>query len=130
MKHAPWAAIAACAGTACTAEEPARDSLLPPSDMPKLHCDCGYLHDLSPVPDAGWITVRDAEYEALLEAEATRDRLASSSTGRSGAVPAELSVADRRVHELTGRLYECPRCGMLLWEQPGAAEFRRFRPVA
>ena len=37
--------------------------------MPKLACPCGYVHNLSPIPDAGWIIVRDADCEALIAAE-------------------------------------------------------------
>ena len=25
--------------------------------MPKLHCPCGYVHNLSPIPDAGLMTI-------------------------------------------------------------------------
>ena len=35
--------------------------------MPKLPCPCGYVHDLTPVPDGGWITVRDRDYEDRAE---------------------------------------------------------------
>src|SRR5687767_2515963 len=43
--------------------------------MPKLRCPCGFVHDLSPIPDDGWVTVRDRDYEGLLAAEAERERL-------------------------------------------------------
>ena len=93
--------------------------------MPKLCCRCGYIHDLSPIPDAGWVTVRDAEYEALLAAEAERDALSASSTP----APAEaFSTGDRRVSDLTGLLYDCPQCGRLLWRRPGEEEYRSYGP--
>jgi hypothetical protein len=31
-------------------------------DVPKLVCPCGFVHDLSPIPDDGWVTVRDRDY--------------------------------------------------------------------
>ena len=37
--------------------------------MPKLPGPCGYVHNMSPIPDDGWITVRDHDYESLTEAE-------------------------------------------------------------
>jgi hypothetical protein len=72
--------------------------------MPKVTCRCGYQHNLTPCPDDGWITVRDRDYQQLLEVEAAqRD---NSSVG----VPA---------FQLQGRLYECPACGRLMWSRPG-----------
>ena len=97
--------------------------------MPKLLCPCGYIHDLSPIPDAGWLTVRDADYEQLIGVETERAAL-------SARVPPpveECGPGDRRVGELHGLLYECPSCGRLLWRRPGDQEFRAYipdRPVA
>jgi hypothetical protein len=93
--------------------------------MSKLWCRCGYGHDLAPIPDAGWLTIRDADYDRLLDAEHACDELAVRPGGTDSAdfAAAELSVA-----ELTGLLYECPRCGSLLWKPPGAAEFRSYSP--
>ena len=81
------------------------------------------MHDLSPIPDAGWVTVRDTEYEALLAAEKQRDALHQ-------ACPAQASEAygpaDRVVQQATGRLYECPQCGRLLWRRPADEDCRSF----
>jgi hypothetical protein len=82
--------------------------------MPKLACPCGFVHDLSPIPDQGWVTVRDADFETLVGSE----RLG----GNSGGGPPSEFV------RLTGRLYECPDCGRVMWERPGEQEFRIFRP--
>jgi hypothetical protein len=81
--------------------------------MPKLVCPCGFVHDLSPIPDGGWVTVRDADYEALIESW-TGSKVAEG--GPSAFV------------RLTGRLYECPECGGVLWEKPGEQSFRAYRP--
>lgn len=93
--------------------------------MSKLWCSCGYGHDLAPIPDAGWLTVRDADYDRLLDAEHTCNELASRVGGTDSA---DFAVAERAVADLTGLLYECPRCGRLLWKPPGADDFRCYTP--
>jgi hypothetical protein len=75
--------------------------------MPKLACPCGFIHNLSPIPDHGWVTVRDAEYEANLQAE----REASRQEG------------ENRTLQFQGLLYECPKCGRVMWEKPGQKGF-------
>jgi hypothetical protein len=81
--------------------------------MPKLKCPCGFVHDLSPIPDAAWITVRDRDYEALVEAERRSD------ANNSG---------PRAFVRLTGRIYECPECRRIMWEKAGHEGFVVFRP--
>jgi len=88
--------------------------------MPKLLCLCGYVHDLSPIPDGGWLTVRDADYEALTAAELLA---ATNTTEASKQGEPETSFV-----RFTGWLYECPTCGRLMWRRPGDAEFRSFKP--
>jgi hypothetical protein len=75
--------------------------------MPKLACPCGFVHDRSPIPDHGWITVRDTEYEAMVQAE----QEASKPKGRGRAL------------QFQGSLYECPECGCVMWEKPGQKGF-------
>ena len=93
--------------------------------VPKLICRCGHAHNLSPIPDAGWITVRDTDYERVVEAE--QELAAISARGR-GQSAEEYGPADRVVHDLTGRLYECPECGRLLWMRPGSTDYQAYRP--
>jgi hypothetical protein len=89
--------------------------------MPKLRCPCGQVHDLSPIPDAGWITVLDARYEDLLATEVERDRL------QARAAPTEaFASADARVVDLHGRMFECPSCGRIMWRPPGEVDFRVY----
>ena len=71
--------------------------------MPLLGCPCGHIHDLSLIPDDGWITLRDQDYEELGEQA--------------------LNATERQ-----GLLYECPNCGRLLWLAPGSKFFRTFIP--
>jgi len=71
--------------------------------MPKLPCPCGYMHDLTPIPDHGWITVRDRDYEELGE-----------------------KVLDAT--ERHGLLYECPSCGRIMWQPPNETHvFRVYK---
>jgi len=90
--------------------------------MPKLACPCGFVHNLSPIPDEGWITVRDAQYEELIDAEALRGSISGKSSLPSNDHPRvkEYDNASGVVLKLTGRMYECPECGRLMWEKPGA----------
>jgi hypothetical protein len=82
--------------------------------MPKLVCHCGFVHDLSPIPDEGWVTVRDVDYEALVASERTEPGSAQ------GTPPTFVRLA--------GLLYECRECRRLMWKKPGEPEFRIFRP--
>lgn len=84
--------------------------------MPKLVCPCGFVHNLSPIPDDGWLTIRDRDHDAILPDE-------------TAIQPSGAEVMQRTL-EAAGRLYECPRCGRLMWSLPGdrCANFRVYRP--
>jgi hypothetical protein len=71
--------------------------------MPKLHCPCGFVHNLTPIPDDGWRTVRDAELDSHWEAIERGD--------------------SSEMIALFGLLYECPNCGRLMWQKPGEKVF-------
>lgn len=89
--------------------------------MPKLGCPCGHIHDLSPILDAGWITVPDARYQDLLAAEVELDRL------QAQAAPTEaFASADARIMGFHGRMFECPSCGRIMWRPPGEEVFRVY----
>lgn len=86
--------------------------------MPKLLCPCGFVHDLSPIPDDGWITIRDRDYEQFQELEVKK---------------AEPGIPTERVDEfigtvigLIGSLYTCPDCSRIMWKQPGEEDYRIF----
>ncbi len=89
--------------------------------MPKLACICGYVHDLSPIPDDGWILVKDAHYEELLEVEARREALSGAREGTPSF--AALLAADHRVGVLTRSMYECPECGRIALEENDVFKF-------
>jgi hypothetical protein len=97
--------------------------------MPSLRCPCGFVHDLSVVPDDGWITVRDARYAHLLDAERVLAEAAASGEDDE-AEDERRADADRAFVDLTGRLYECPRCGRLMWQRDGEDDYRTFSPDA
>lgn len=80
--------------------------------MPKLVCPCGFVHDLSPIPDTGWITVRDTDYEELIEGE----------RGRPGEPDLSIDVFVR----LTGKIYDCPECHRVMWMKPGEKRFTAY----
>lgn len=84
--------------------------------MPKVTCLCGYVHNLTPIPDDGRLIVRDRDYEALIDAELS-------------AIAGDDVRSTRRI-DLWGNLYECPECGRLMWSLPGdrCTNFRIYRP--
>lgn len=86
--------------------------------MPKLCCPCGHVQDLSPIPDSGWLVVRDSDYESLVDAEVTAATDASLAQQRGE--PESTFV------RVTGWLYACPRCERIMWRRPGESVFRVF----
>ena len=88
--------------------------------MPKLICPCGFVHDLSPIPDDGWQTIRDKNAERYVEAEIVLAELQKSGVPYSAATHQQF---DMIVAESIGLLYECPRCGRIMWKKPLAEEF-------
>lgn len=80
--------------------------------MAQLNCPCGYAHDLTPNPDAAWLTLPDAEYE-VMEKEIVRFH----SEYRGEEIQFEF-----------GRVYECPECGRLMWSRPGESMYSVFVP--
>lgn len=99
--------------------------------MPKLACPCGFVHNLSPIPDDGWLTVRDKDYELLLDAERVLHETSGGTKVPSHDHPrvGEYDDAVARTSSLQGSLYECPRCETLLWCKPGSQKFRAFKPA-
>ena len=79
--------------------------------MPKLACPCGYVHNLSPIPDHGWHTGRDTEWEEIIKLE--YEALFKSS--ENGAM------------HMLGSLYESPKCGRVMWEKPGEKVFKIYK---
>lgn len=92
-------------------------------------CPCGYIHNQSSIPDEGYVTVRDEDYERLIEAERTSyeiagHRLPSDDHPRLKDWDEALSVTV----SLTRRLYQCPKCGRLLWERSDTGLYDSYVP--
>jgi hypothetical protein len=77
--------------------------------MPKLHCPCGFVHELSTIPDRAWVTFRDADHDRLVAAEQTPE-------------------PEKAIAPLLGRMYECPDCGRLMWSPPGSDDYQVYAP--
>ena len=78
--------------------------------MPKLLCPCGHVHNLSPIPDDGYLIVSDRSLEKAIQLAAEKDRW------------------DQFYRSARG-VYECTDCGRILIERrdrPG--EFRSYIP--
>jgi len=65
--------------------------------MPKLGCVCGHTHNLTPVPDEGFVLVSDADFIDAPKSDWT-----------------------------LGSLYLCPDCRRILVIFPGEDEAREF----
>jgi hypothetical protein len=94
--------------------------------MPKLLCPCGFVHDLSPIPDEGWITIRDQDYEQVIQDEMEREQLPDHKN----------KSEEQRFDQLTGtivakwgRIYDCPQCGRIMWQKEGSKEFVAYSPI-
>ncbi len=88
--------------------------------MPKLVCPCGYVHNLTPVPDEGWVAVLDRDFEPMLAASARQQQMAGDNTpDRQSPDFPGWDRCGSIISAATSRFYECPRCGRLMWQRPG-----------
>jgi hypothetical protein len=93
--------------------------------MPKLLCPCGFVHDLSPIPDDGWQTIRDKEMESYME----RSRIyADGFRAAPGTPEREASFCAFHNGPLVGLLYECPKCGRVMWRKTHVGDFQVYAP--
>ncbi len=91
--------------------------------MPKLLCPCGYTHDLSPIPDDGWITIRDRDYEMCVSAEVELHKHSANDPD------------DKKYNELMatiinnqGLLYLCPNCHRIMWRRENSEKYDIYAP--
>ncbi len=78
--------------------------------MPKLLCACGHVHDLSPIPDEGYVLIRDRSLEEAIQPAAEKERW-------------------ERIYRSARGMYECPKCGRIMIERKErSGEFRCYRP--
>jgi hypothetical protein len=100
--------------------------------MPKLTCPCGYVHNLSPIPDEGWRTIRDKDYDPLIEVLLRREEISKAHGGDVLSQDCPDGMEFRQLSKIAatawGWLYECPQCGRVLWQREGEDRFRIFMP--
>ena len=87
--------------------------------MPKVACICGFVHELGSIPDAGWVVIRDRDYEKVVAAEIALAR-------RQGLLHPDDDQHMATIANHTVRLYECPDCGTLAWLSGGDIPTRFF----
>jgi hypothetical protein len=76
--------------------------------MPKLACRCGYVHNLSPIPDDGYQVLPDWATDKLLYTDETQ--------------PEDWEIDHLRQSALS-RLYVCPNCEAIVWDRAGDGHF-------
>jgi hypothetical protein len=97
--------------------------------MPKLACPCGHVHNLSPIPDEGWLTVKDADYEDLLSAHTIQKEISGTALPSNDHPHVkEWDKASDVIQSMTGRLYECPKCGCIMWQKPNYEYYEIYSP--
>jgi hypothetical protein len=97
--------------------------------MPKLVCPCGYIHNLSLVPDAGWVAVLDRDFEPMLAASARQQQISSAEIPANNQPDfSEWQRCRSIVTAAISRFYECPRCGRLMWQRPGDTHVTVYSP--
>lgn len=94
--------------------------------MPKLICPCGFIHDLSPIPDDGWRAIRDKDLESYIQHERACSEGFNSPEG-SDKYEAYITGGSEMIRMST-LLYECPECGRIMWSKTRCGDFRIYAP--
>lgn len=92
--------------------------------MPKLLCPCGFIHDLSPIPDDGWQTFPDRDYESVIEDEI---QLATFSDENDKDFEQRARLIGR-INNARGLLYLCLKCGRIMWRRETSEKFVVYVP--
>jgi hypothetical protein len=97
----------------------------------KLHCPCGHVQDLPPIPETGWVTIPGHRYADFVPAKVVRKQVGAGATPPADYPRAAGPQADPpRIDQCLGRLYCCPACGRLLWQREGSDRYEVFVPEA
>jgi hypothetical protein len=80
--------------------------------MPSLLCRCGYVHNLSPIPDDGYRVLPDWATDKLLYPLETTETWETEELHRT---------------EVT-RLYVCPNCEAIMWDRGGGGFSHTYLP--
>lgn len=95
--------------------------------MPKLACPCGFVHNLSAIPDKGWKTIPDEEYDDFTDAHIRVHEIQKEGRPDNDHPDlAEFRACELKTSSPVGLLYECPECGRLIWRKNKNAEWRVF----
>lgn len=81
--------------------------------MPKLACRCGYVHNLSPIPDDGFQVLPDWATDKLLYTHETE--------------PEDWEIEEHRQTVLS-RLYLCTNCEAIMWDSAGDGHYKTYLP--
>ena len=94
--------------------------------MPKLACPCGFVHNLSPIPDDGWRAIRDKDLEAYLRHE----RAYSDGFDAVEGSPARKAsdIGGQELFRMETLLYECPQCGRIMWQKAHGEIYHIYLP--
>ena len=94
--------------------------------MPKLACPCGFVHDLSPIPDDGWRAIRDKDIEKYILHERA---YSEGFEAAEGSVEREASHSGHReMLRMRTSLYECPQCGRIMWRKGRDENYHIYLP--
>jgi hypothetical protein len=94
--------------------------------MPKLACPCGFVHNLSGIPDDGWRAIRDKDMEAYSQHERA---YSEGFNAPEGSPERETSdIGGRETLRMQTLLYECPQCGRIMWRKERGEAFHIYLP--
>src|SRR4051794_32884484 len=94
--------------------------------MPKLVCPCGFIHNLSPIPDDGWKAIRDKDMESYIQYQRA---YSDGFSAPEGSVERENSNAGlREMVRMSTLIYECPKCGRIMWRKKRGGDFQIYAP--
>jgi uncharacterized C2H2 Zn-finger protein len=99
--------------------------------MSKIKCKCGHNFSFVESPNYSMHVVRDHDFAEYTKAIYESYKI--SDIDYRGMLPPKDSNESKIFHEnlykaldLEGELLECPRCGRLLWRQPGKDDFSSY----
>jgi len=94
--------------------------------MPKLVCPCGFVHDLSPIPDEGFQVIRDKDMESFIgHTRAYQDGF-DAAPGTPGREASDRAL--REQGQLVGLLYDCPKCKRIMWRKTRGGDYQIYVP--
>lgn len=92
--------------------------------VPPLTCPCGYVFEFSATVSHSWIAVPN------LKCEEFRRNLIELPTLTSDREKNKLVIRNlvKRQRELKEKIYQCPKCGRIMWLKPGEKSLHIFAP--